>query len=664
MFGTDSSAAGPPDALAALGRDGRAFALLYRPGPAENAHVEILTGEVCEVSGLPELPLPEGPADGARHDLLVAVPYRQITERGFACRDDHAPLLALRVREQARISREQALTGLPDLDVKVSDAGFDIGDEEYAAVVERVLRDEIGQGAGSNFVIRRSFVARLDDYSVRTALAVFRRLLTGELGSYWTFLFHTGAGTFVGASPERHVSMAGGTVSMNPISGTYRHPPAGPDISGTLEFLDDRKEADELYMVVDEELKMMARMCTFGGRVHGPFLKEMARLTHSEYVLTGHSELDVRDVLRETLLAPTVTGSPLENAFRVIARHETAGRGYYGGVLALIGRDAAGSRTLDSTIMIRTAEIDDTGRLRLGVGATLVRDSAPASEVAETRAKAAGVLHALGLAPDGAGTGSAASPRTAARPSLADDPRVRRALRSRNATLSRFWLDGTRHSPPDPELTGRQVLIVDNEDTFTGMLGHQLRALGLRTTLTRFDRPLPAEEFDLVVVGPGPGDPRDASDPRIGSLRVLTRELLAGSVPFLSICLGHQVLAGELGLDIVRRPVPNQGVQKRVNLFGRDELVGFYNTYAARAAHDSVAGVGRRQPVEVSRQPETGEVHALRGAGFRSVQFHLESVLTQHGPQILGELLTSLLAEAADTGSPAPAGVRVGAHGS
>jgi phenazine biosynthesis protein phzE len=498
MFGTDSSAAGPPDALAALGRDGRAFALLYRPGSAENAHVEILTGEVCEVSGLPELPLPEGPADGARHDLLVAVPYRQITERGFACRDDHAPLLALRVREQTRVSREQALTGLPDLDVKVSGAGFDIGDEEYAAVVERVLRDEIGQGAGSNFVIRRSFVARLDDYSVRTALAVFRRLLAGELGSYWTFLFHTGAGTFVGASPERHVSMAGGTVSMNPISGTYRHPPAGPDISGTLEFLDDRKEADELYMVVDEELKMMARMCTFGGRVHGPFLKEMARLTHSEYVLTGHSELDVRDVLRETLLAPTVTGSPLENAFRVIARHETAGRGYYGGVLALIGRDAAGSRTLDSTIMIRTAEIDDSGRLRLGVGATLVRDSAPASEVAETRAKAAGVLQALGLAPDGDSTGSAASPRTAARPSLADDPRVRRALRSRNATLSRFWLDGTRHSPPDPELTGRQVLIVDNEDTFTGMLGHQLRALGLRTTLTRFDRPLPAEEFDLV----------------------------------------------------------------------------------------------------------------------------------------------------------------------
>lgn len=650
MSGTDSSTAGPPDALTGLGEDRRAFALLYRPGSARNAHVEVLTGEVCEVPGLAELPLPDRPASGTLHDLLVAVPYRQITERGFACRDDHAPLLALRVQEQAELSRDQALAGLPELNVRMSEAGFDISDEEYAAIAERVLRDEIGQGAGSNFVIRRSFIARLDDYSVRTELAIFRRLLTDELGSYWTFLFHTGAGTFIGASPERHVSMADRTVSMNPISGTYRHPSAGPDTSGILEFLNDRKEANELYMVVDEELKMMARMCTFGGRVHGPFLKEMARLTHSEYILTGHSDLDVRDVLRETLLAPTVTGSPLENAFRVIGRHETTGRGYYGGVLALIGRDAAGSRTLDSTIMIRTAEVHDDGRLRLGVGATLVRDSHPDSEVAETWAKAAGVLQALGLAPEDADGGAPAPVGAHASPTA--DPRVRQALQSRNTTLSRFWLDGAQHSTPDPALAGRHVLIVDNEDTFVGMLAHQLRALGLRTTLTRFDHPLPPEEFDLVIVGPGPGDPRDATDPRIDSLRTLTRDLLAGSVPFLSICLGHQLLATELGLEIVRRSVPNQGVQKMVNLFGRNELVGFYNTYAACAEHDFIPGTEQRKPIEVSRNPRTGEVHGLRGAGFRSVQFHLESILTQHGPQILGELLTSLLREAGITGVP------------
>lgn len=648
MYGKNSSTSGPPAALAGLGEDGRAFALLYRPGAARDANVEVLTGELCVVDGLAELPLPDGPADGARHDLLAAVPYRQITERGFACRDDHAPLLAMRVHEQAELSRSQVLAALPEQPVRGSVTGFDVSDEEYAAIVERVIRDEIGQGAGSNFVIRRSLVARLDDYSVRTELAIFRRLLTGEAGSYWTFLFHTGAGTFIGASPELHVGMTDGTVSMNPISGTYRHPATGPDVSGLMEFLNDPKEANELYMVVDEELKMMSRMCTSDIRVHGPFLKQMTRLTHSEYVLTGRSILNARDVLRETMLAPTVTGSPLENAFRVIGHHETTGRGYYGGILALLGRDAAGSRTLDSAIMIRTAEIRDDGRLRLGVGATLVRDSSPASEVAETHAKAAGMLQALGLAGEGAPGEQVPAPVHA---SLADHPRARRALESRNSTLSRFWLEGAQ-ATPDPALAGRSVLVVDNEDTFMGMLGHQLRALGVRTTITRFDDPLPARAFDLVVVGPGPGDPRDTTDPRLDALRGLTRELLAGTVPFLSICLGHQVLAAELGLDIVRLPVPNQGVQKAVNLFGRTERVGFYNTYTARSEHDFLPGTGQRKPVSIGRDPGTGHVHALRGAGFRSVQFHLESVLTQHGPRILGDLLTSLLREAGSADVP------------
>lgn len=646
MYGTDSSTAGLPDVLTGLGESGRAFALLYRPGSARNAPVEVLTGEVCGVDSLAELPLPGPSASGARHDLLVAIPYRQITERGFACRDDHAPLLAMRVHEQAELSRDQVLAGLPERQVRVSESGFDISDEGYAAMVERVLRDEIGQGAGSNFVIRRSFLARLDDYSVHTALAVFRRLLSGEPGSYWTFLFHTGAETFIGASPERHVSLAGSTVSMNPISGTYRHPSTGPEISGLLDFLNDRKEANELYMVVDEELKMMARMCTSGGRVHGPFLKEMARLTHSEYILTGHSDLDVREVLRETLLAPTVTGSPLENAFRVIGRHETTGRGYYGGVLALIGRDPAGSRTLDSAIMIRTAEVADDGRLRLGVGASLVRDSDPESEVAETHAKAAGMLQALGLAVAEPTRDGAERLPVGAHRSPATHPLVRRALESRNTTLSRFWLDAGQLPAPEGALEGRRVLVVDNEDTFTGMLGHQLRALGLRTTITRFDDPLPRKGFDLVIAGPGPGDPRDSTDPRICALRTLTRELLADTVPFLSICLSHQILATELGLGLVRRAVPNQGVQKPVNLFGQCELAGFYNTYAAHATGDSIPGNGQRKPVDISRDARTGEVHALRGAGFRSVQFHLESILTQHGPRILGDLLTSLLRDA------------------
>src|SRR5262249_49252368 len=135
-------------------------------------------------------------------------------------------------------------------------------------------------------------------------------------------------------------------------------------------------------------------------------------LARAEYLVEGRSTLDVREILRQTMFAPTVTGSPLENACRVIARYERTGRGYYSGVLALVGRDRAGAQTLDSTIVIRTAELDAAGRLRVDVGATLVRHSDPQSEAAETAAKATTLLAAFGLEQPGPGPDPAAGALT------------------------------------------------------------------------------------------------------------------------------------------------------------------------------------------------------------------------------------------------------------
>ena len=85
-----------------------------------------------------------------------------------------------------------------------------------------------------------------------------------------------------------------------------------------LEFLADEKEIYELFMVVDEELKMMCDICHEGGQVLGPFLKPMTHLVHTEYLLAGRTDRDVREVLRDTMYAATVTGSPVENAFHAI----------------------------------------------------------------------------------------------------------------------------------------------------------------------------------------------------------------------------------------------------------------------------------------------------------------------------------------------------------
>ncbi|MER6616063.1 anthranilate synthase family protein [Streptomyces xantholiticus] len=606
------------------------FALLRRRTPGhDHDTVEVLIGEVREVERLACIPVDEGPS-------LALVPFRQIAERGFDVTDDGTPLSVLVADECHRLPLAEALSALPSRPVRVEGGRFDVGDEEYADIVRRVVEDEIGRGEGANFVVRRTFTGKIPGFGRADALALFRRLLTGERGAYWTFVVHTGRRTLVGASPEVHVRMRGGTVVMNPISGTFRYPPEGPTAEALLGFLDDRKEREELSMVVDEELKMMCTVGDMGGVVVGPRLKEMSHLAHTEYELRGRSSLDVREVLKETMFAATVTGSPVQNACRVIRRHEVGGRGYYAGALALIGQDAGGAQTLDSPILIRTADIDAAGTLRVPVGATLVRHSDPAGEVAETHAKAAGVLAALGVI---AGRPHAEEPA----PRLTEDPRVRAALDARRSDLAPFWL---RMQERTAELSGH-ALVVDGEDTFTAMLAHLLRSTGLEVTVLRYDAPGLRERVlthqGPVVLGPGPGDPVDTADPKMRFLRALAADLLKEHRHgLLGVCLGHELLAAELGLEIVRKDEPYQGAQERIDFFGRPEKVGFYNSFTARCDEATAAELAMHR-IELSRDEVTGDVHALRGSGFAGVQFHPESVLTTGGAALTASLLAGVV---------------------
>ncbi|MER7166082.1 anthranilate synthase family protein [Micromonospora sp. NPDC000207] len=574
----------------------------------------------------------------------MVVPYRQIVERGFACVDDDVPIIVLRIRRSERVNLSDALLSLPRERVSLKGGEFDVDDREYAETVATLLAEEIGRGQGSNFVVSRRFVAEIPNYSVRSALAVFARLLTAEQGSYWTFLVHAEGRTFVGASPELHAGLTSGTVVMNPISGTHRYPPHGPDLPDLLAFLADPKETDELNMVLDEELKTMAAICPLGGRLTGPTLREMARLAHTEYLLTGRTPLDPRGVLRETMFAPTVVGSPLKSACEVVSRYEPTGRRYYAGVVALIGRDESGAPEMDSAILIRTAEIDAAGRLEVGVGATLVRHSDPGSEVAETHAKISGLLAAIDATGDS--PGRVVPPRSP----MAEDPTVHTVLARRERRLASFWRrDPHSRQVADPLLAGRRALVVDAEDGFTAMLAIQLSAFGLVPTIRRHTDSLDIADHDLVVLGPGPGDPLDHGNPRIAGLRRLTGRVLDSGTPLLSVCLSHQILASLLGMHIVRKPVPNQGRQVEISLFGTRRTVGFYNTFAAVTDQDRLYPTGLSAPVTVCRDPDSGEVHALRGPGFTSLQFHPESVLSLDGLAILGETLVSLL------GDPVPA---------
>ena len=603
--------------------------------------VTLVGGRRSEVAGLLDVPLEEGPpAPGRRYDRLLAVPFRQVAERGFAAYDDGAPLTVVDVDVEEHLPLADVLEALPDVEVAFADpGGFETTDADYARVVEAIIRDEIGRGEGANLVVGRDYRAELADWDADRALTVLRRLLTRERGAYWTFAFFTGERYLVGASPERHVTVRGGEVRMNPISGTFRVAGEGEVKDRLLAFLRDRKEIFELFMVVDEELKMMCDVCHEGGQVLGPFLKPMTHLVHTEYLLAGRTHRDVREVLRDTMYAATVTGSPVENACRLIAEYEAGGRGYYGAALALLGRDETGAPTLDSPILIRTADVDLEGRLRLTAGATLVRDSDPDYEVAETRAKAGGLLSAFGLVPP------APTPADATA-LLTRDEDVLLALGERNQRLSRFWLTDQADTPPDPRLKGRSVVVLDGEDAFVNMLCHVLGVLGLTSTVVRHEdyRPGVLDGYDLVVVGPGPGDPRDDADPKMARLRAAVAELLDRQRPFLAVCLGHQTLCHQLGLPLDYKDIVFQGTQEAIPYRGGSQRVGFYNTFVARPTALPPGHTAEADPV-------TGDLHVLRGPHYRGIQFHAESILTENGFDLVRDLVTELLVP-----SPLPEG--------
>ncbi|GGU85482.1 hypothetical protein GCM10010178_89550 [Lentzea flava] len=263
-----------------------------------------------------------------------------------------------------------------------------------------------------------------------------------------------------------HVTLRRQVISMNPISGTFRYGADGQSEADLLRFLNDVKEIDELHMVVDEELKLMARICQLGAHVTGPRLREMSRLAHTEYLLRGKSTVDARAVLRETMYAPTVTGSPLASACRVIKANEPDGRGYYAGVLALLGKERSGQAWIDSSIIIRTAEVDESGKVRMTAGSTRVRHSSPVQEAHETATKLAGLRSAF----TGQVATTAAGSRSPAPQRLATLPTIQRALRRRTRYLARFWWqDPARRPRNQGEELGVRALVVTAEDDFTSM---------------------------------------------------------------------------------------------------------------------------------------------------------------------------------------------------
>jgi len=612
--------------------DDHAFCLIQKQDCDD---ILLLTGNPRRCRTLAEIPRKRGTTTGGRvYDTISIVPFCQIREKACAARDEGEEILTIEVREQHRLTLADLPEPAADQGIRIAEAiRYDITAGEYAEIIARVIEDEIGNGEGANFVIPRNARGRIGNFSSAAAIAIFRSLASRDFGTYWKFLLVHPDRIFVGSTPERHLEVERGRVRMNPISGTFRkhdghryRPRLKEEL---LAFIHDRKEINELFMVVDEEMKMMARMCGKGGAIIGPLLKEMSRLIHTEYLLSGESDKDIVELFSGSMFAATVVGSPVENACRIIARYSRHSRRYYGSALLLIGRDQDGCDYLDSPITIRTAEIEHDGTLRFSVGATLVKDSVPADEVRETEAKAAALLAGI-LGEDGQPAAAPLLPR------LANDDDIIEGLLRRNEDLSHFWFfrQGRRQSPP---CCGPGLTLIHNGDDFVYMLRHLLESLGMRTAVIPWESyDIDRDSAEITLVGPGPGNPNDRESEKIRRNMAITAEILRRQRPALFVCLGHQILCRSLGMPVEKLETPLQGSQVEIDLYGSREKVGFYNTFIP-CCQGAAAGL------EVSRLTGTDQVVAIRGGNFAGFQFHPESILTRNGGQILQQAIDRLM---------------------
>lgn len=198
------------------------------------------------------------------------------------------------------------------------------------------------------------------------------------------------------SSPERLVRVRGREVDTRPIAGT--RPRRGQsDTAAIAELTGSPKEQAEHVMLIDLERNDLGRLCEAGTVRVDEFMavESYAHVHHIVSNVSGRLRADVEpgDVVRALFPGGTITGCPKVRCMQLIGDLEGRGRGAYTGAMGYVALDGS----LDLNILIRTMTVRD-GEVELRAGAGIVADSDPARELEETRAKARGLLRALGSA--------------------------------------------------------------------------------------------------------------------------------------------------------------------------------------------------------------------------------------------------------------------------
>ncbi len=526
--------------------------------------------------------------DGAQRDLVLYLPdtiltvdhKREIAQLHYY---DFALTRSATQLETRHLPRDVAET--PFTYAAATGAACDHAPGQYERTVRKAL-EYFARGDLFEAVPGQNFSKACVDAPSQ----VFRRLQHQNPAPYGA-LMNLGEQEFlVAASPEMFVCVDGRRVETCPISGTIaRGRDAMEDAEQIRTLLNSAKDESELSMCTDVDRNDKSRVCEPGSvKVLGRRQLEMySRLIHTVDHVEGtlKPQFDALDAFLSHAWAVTVTGAPKHAAMQFIEDHELTPRLFYGGALGCLNFNG----NLNTGLTIRTLRIKD-GVATVRAGATLLFDSDPAAEEAETRLKASALLRALELPP-------------------VVTPVQERAPARLQQRIS--------------------VLMVDHQDSFVHTLSSYLQEAGADVVTVRHDgvaAMLEQRVPQLVVLSPGPGTPGDF---RLHNTLDLC---LARNVPVFGVCLGLQGIVEYFGGELRQLGYPMHGKQSELVEAGGVLFEGLARPIRVGRYHSLVA---LRVPecLEVCARSADGSVMAVvhESLPLAAVQFHPESILTLEG---------------------------------
>jgi anthranilate synthase len=524
------------------------------------------------------------PREKDQRDIVLYIPdqllaYDRATSRGAVISYD----FSWKGKTTAGLSRE---TG-ESVYAKTPRQGFaDHAPGEYQATVE-LARAAFARGDLFEAVPGQLFGEPCE----RSPAEVFQRLCRINPSPYGA-LMNLGDGEFlVSASPEMFVRSDGKRVETCPISGTIAR---GVDAIGDAEqirqLLNSEKDEFELNMCTDVDRNDKARVCVPGT------IKVLARRQIETYSKLFHTVDHVEGMLRpgfdalDAFLthawAVTVTGAPKLWAMQFVEDHERSPRRWYAGAIGCVNFDGS----INTGLTIRTIRMKD-GLAEVRVGATCLFDSDPAAEDRECQVKAAALFQAL----------------------RGDPPKP---------------LSSTA---PDATGSGKQVLLIDHDDSFVHMLADYFRQVGASVTVVRYVHALDMlkrRKWDLLVLSPGPGRPEDFG------ISGTIDAALEKKLPIFGVCLGVQAIGEYFGGQLGQLSQPAHGRPSRVQIRGGRLMRSLPNEIVIGRYHSLYVERGTMPEVlDVTAATEDGVAMAIehKTLPVGGVQFHPESLMSLSG---------------------------------